>query len=368
MLVGTKVSLSDLNAAPPASCCTAGAQAAWSRRWLRLTFSSPLPLICSLLSRLCILLLCFPAFPTSASFICASICAISPPSSLCSAPGSLHLHLHIFLPLRQLLQLLFTASSLSFLLPYFSTLVHILSFVFCVFFWVSSTPSSVLSNTNFFFVLFQHSSFLPPLMLHLLCPIQFLFMQLSVLLLSFSYYAGHLLCTYSSFLGPSCYAFFLHLIFLSFLVPFQYFLYYFGFFFFTFHFSQLQYFPPTAYLFLFRFLISLLPLSPCLLSASHTISFFFLDISDGCPPFIPSLPLPNYCSRSLYLLFSCLIDLLFHTSPLLVLLRLLMQVEGLWPAHPQGDPPSTLSGTWGSSATRIRGCIQGGTPPLSWRQ
>lgn len=78
---------------------------------------------------------------------------------------------------------------------------------------------------------------------------------------------------------------------------------------------------------------------------------------------------------SAQLLFSGSIPPLFlpHWSfipylPLLVLLQLIMQVEGLWPAHPQGDPPSTLSGTWGSSTTRIWGCVQGGTPPLSWRQ
>lgn len=117
------------------------------------------------------------------------------------------------------------------------------------------------------------------------------------------------------------------------------------------------------------------PLCSFLFSASHTINFFFLDIFDCCPPFIPSPPPSNCCSPSLYLLFFLpyastflLIDLFFHTSPLLALLLLLMQVEGLWPAHPQGDPPSAFSGTWGSSAAGIRGCVQGGTPPLSWRQ
>lgn len=189
---------------------------------------------------------------------------------------------------------------------------------------------------------------------------------------------------YASTLSPSCCVSFLHLIFVSFLFPVHYFLYYLWFFFslFIFTFSSVSFLPLSAFFIPFSHLspasppvLPHTPLCSFLFSASHTINFFFLDIFDCCPPCIPTPPPSNCCSPSLYLLCFLpyastflLIDLFFHTSPLPVLPLLLMQVEGLWPAHPQGDPPSAFSGTWGSSAAGIRGCVQGGTPPLSWRQ
>lgn len=252
------------------------------------TSSSPRPLISSLLSCLWFPLPYFPAFPTPASFICFSICAIFPPSSLRPAPHSLHLHLLASPPLRWLLRLL----SPSF--ASFSALVHV--FIFCFLCWVSPTPSSVLPDTNFF---------LPPVLLQS----HFFFMQFSLLLLLLSFnYAEHFF-TYTLqpyhhravspfsilFLFPSFFLSITSCIICDFF----------------FHFSFLplpqlvsSHCPPS----LFRFLISLLPhplFSPILLSAhscfllltqstSSSLTFFYC-----CPPCIPTPP-PSNCFLLLY--------------------------------------------------------------------
>lgn len=214
------------------------------------TSSSPRPLISSLLSCLWFPLPYFPAFPTPASFICFSICAIFPPSSLRPAPHSLHLHLLASPPLRWLLRLL----SPSF--ASISALVHV--FVFCFLCWVSPTLSSVLPDTNFF---------LPPVLLQS----YFFFMQFSLLLLLLSFNCRtfflhirfNLITIVLCLLSPSYFCF---LPFSCPLLPLLFVIFFF-------HFSFLplpqlvsSHCPPS----LFRFLISLLPhplFSPILLSA-----------------------------------------------------------------------------------------------------
>lgn len=151
--VGTRAGLCDQYARSPTSCCTDRVQAAWSWRWLRLTFSSSPSLICCLRSHLWILLLlCFPAFPNLCIFyLCLKLCYfssfLSPPRSWLSSPPSPHFPPFPPTPLAFVHILTSFLSPSIFLRTYLYIVVHL-----CVFYWVSSTPSSVLSNTNFPFL------------------------------------------------------------------------------------------------------------------------------------------------------------------------------------------------------------------------